>query len=126
MKKILMVALCLVIVPMLFAAESDADVMNKTVRPTNAAPIQLQKSSSPRRVPQSRDLLFSQIPSTTANAVSCQLDSVYPFESDLVEDVTPTEDWMIDSVVGYVGYWGCGNCWGKCFSFITAIKDKNS
>ena len=106
-----MVALCLVIVPMLFAAESDADVVNKTVGPTNAAPIQLQKSASPRRVPQSRDLLFSQIPSTTANAVACQLDLVYPFEADLVEDVTPTEDWMIDSVVGYVGVWGAWVGW---------------
>jgi len=106
-----MLALCLVLVPMLFAAESDADVANKTVGPTNAAPIQLQKSASPRRVPQSRDLLFSQIPSTTANAVACQLDLVYPFEADLVEDVTPTEDWMIDSVVGYVGVWGTWVGW---------------
>ena len=113
MKKILMVALCLVIVPMLFAAESDADVANKTVEPTSAEPTM----TSPRKLlvdytPRikrsgSRDLLWSQIPNpATALGLACQLDTVYPMVADISDDIDPPEQWIIDSVTTW---WACWN-----------------
>jgi hypothetical protein len=56
----------------------------------------------------SRDILWSQIPNpANAVGVSCQLDSVYPFESDVADDIDPDgTGWAIDSVRTWWSNWG--------------------
>ena len=112
MKKLVMLTLCFGMVCTLLAdANTDTYTpVKNTELPTNAAPIQLQKSDT-RRVPDSRVLLYAQIPTNAANSYACQWDSVYPFEADLVEDVTPSADWTVDSIVGYARPWGSWVGW---------------
>ena len=112
MKKLIMLMLCFGMVCML-VADASTDTYTpatNTELPTNASPFQLQNSQM-RRVPDSRVLLYSQIPTNSANSYACQLDSVYPFDADLVEDVTPTADWTVDSIVSYVRPWGAWSSW---------------
>lgn len=112
MKKLVMLTLCFGIMCMLLA-DANTDIrspITDTELPTNASPFQLQNSQM-RRVPDSRVLLYSQIPTNSAGSYACQLDSVYPFDADLVEDVTPTADWTLDSIVSYVRPWGAWSSW---------------
>ncbi len=112
MKKLVMLTLCFGMVCML-SADANTDTYTpatNTELPTNAAPIQLENSHT-RRVPDSRVLLYAQIPTNTANSYACQWDSVYPFIADLVEDVTPSADWTVDSIVGYARPWGSWVGW---------------
>lgn len=112
MNKLVMLMLCFGMVCML-SGDANTDTnrpATNTELPTNASPFQLQNSQM-RRVPDSRVLLYSQIPTNSANSYACQLDSVYPFDADLVEDVTPTADWTLDSIVGYVRPWGAWSSW---------------
>ncbi|MGB3341374.1 MAG: T9SS type A sorting domain-containing protein [bacterium] len=112
MKKLVMLTLCFGMMCVLLA-DANTDTrppITDTELPTNASPFQLQNSQM-RRVPDSRVLLYSQIPTNSANSYACQLDSVYPFDADLVEDVTPTADWTLDSIVSYVRPWGAWSSW---------------
>jgi hypothetical protein len=61
------------------------------------------------------DLLYSQIPDTlTAIGYRCQLDSVFPLEADIVDDITPTGNgWRIDSVVAWFCNWGGFTSWNN-------------
>jgi hypothetical protein len=59
------------------------------------------------------DVLYSQIPDTlTVIGYRCQLDSVFPLEADIVDDITPTGNgWRIDSVVAWFCNWGGFTSW---------------
>jgi hypothetical protein len=54
------------------------------------------------------DVLYYQIPDTlTAGGFRCQLDTVWPFEVEIVDDITPTgSGWQIDSIVAWFCNWG--------------------
>lgn len=54
-----------------------------------------------------RGVLYSQIPDTiTGTAYACQLDSVYPFDADMCDDIMPNgTGWRIDSVTTWWHNW---------------------
>lgn len=60
-----------------------------------------------------RGVLWSQIPDTiNANGYACQLDSVFPFDADLCDDIMPTGDgWIIDSVTTWWANWNGYTSW---------------
>ena len=62
-----------------------------------------------------KGVLWAQIPDTnTAPGHSCQLDSVFPFESDIVDDIIPEgAGWVIDSVTSYWSNWNTFRNWGN-------------
>ncbi len=67
-----------------------------------------------------KDVLVSQIPdSTTAPGHSVQLDSVYPFESDVCDDITvPAGDaWQIDSIKTWWNNWSTWTSWSHVPNF---------
>lgn len=63
----------------------------------------------------SADTLYYQIPDTI-NAIGyrCQLDSAWPYESEIVDDIIPTGDgWGIDSVIAWFCNWGGFATWNQ-------------
>lgn len=60
-----------------------------------------------------RYVLYYQIPDTlTAIGYRCQLDTVWPDEADIVDDIAPTGNgWQIDSVVAWFGNWNGFSSW---------------
>ena len=59
------------------------------------------------------EVLYSQIPDTL-NAIGyrCQRDTVRMEESDIVDDITPTNGgWQIDSVTAWFHNWGGFSTW---------------
>ena len=62
----------------------------------------------------SKGILWAQIPDTTANGYACQLDSLYPFEADIADDIiTEGSGWVIDSVTGYFSNWNGFISWAN-------------
>lgn len=61
-----------------------------------------------RAEPEQRDVLLMQIPDTmTAIGYRCQLDTVYPDEADVTEDIPVTGNgWQIDSITSWWVTWG--------------------
>lgn len=61
-----------------------------------------------------KGVLWAQIPDTnTAGGIMCQLDSVDPFDCDLVDDIiTGGPGWVIDSVTSYWSNWNTFRNWG--------------
>lgn len=65
-------------------------------------------------LPGARGVLWSQIPADTTSAAgyACQLDSVYPFDADICDDVTPGgTGWSIDSITTWWANWNGFNDW---------------
>lgn len=126
MKKVLILTLCLGLIPMLFAAnESD----------TRVPMLQLQNPNKPldnpvfKRNPLegNRDVLLSQIPDTVnASNMACQLDSVYPFEADVADDIQPSgAGWRIDSVISWWWNWNGFTSWSNVPNIHFIVYDDN-
>lgn len=62
-----------------------------------------------------RGVLYSQIADTIApQGFACQIDSVYPINSDICDDIMPEGDgWRIDSVTTWWYNWDGFNDWGS-------------
>ncbi|MGC9367201.1 MAG: FlgD immunoglobulin-like domain containing protein [bacterium] len=63
-----------------------------------------------------KDVLISQIPDTiTANGYACQMDSAYPFEADIADDIdnTTDADWTIDSITTWWANWNGFTTWAN-------------
>ncbi|MBN1150888.1 T9SS type A sorting domain-containing protein [candidate division WOR-3 bacterium] len=60
-------------------------------------------------------VIFQQIPDTlTASGYACQLDSAYPFEADIADDVTvPAGGWVIDTVITWWSNWNGFTAWAN-------------
>ncbi|MBN1620704.1 T9SS type A sorting domain-containing protein [candidate division WOR-3 bacterium] len=58
-------------------------------------------------------VLLQQMPDTlTASGYACQLDSAYPFEADIADDVTPPAGgWVIDTVITWWSNWNGFTAW---------------
>jgi len=114
---------------MLFAAnESDTQV------PT-LQPLQLQNPNKPLDNPVfernplegNRDVLLSQIPDTINSAnMACQLDSAYPFEADVADDIQPSgAGWQIDSVISWWWNWNGFTSWSNVPNIHFLVYDDN-
>jgi len=52
------------------------------------------------------DTLYAQIPdSVSGPGYACQLDSVYPFEADIADDIDPPYEWRVDSIISWWSNW---------------------
>ena len=117
-RKIFLLTLCFLIalIPMLFGADK-IDTVEKSVVPTITSPRNLLVEKSPAYKPINisgkRGLLYQQIPDpTVAWGLACQLDTVYPMVSDIVDDIDPTgAGWVIDSVTSYWSNWNGFYTW---------------
>jgi hypothetical protein len=105
MRKVFGLLLCLAVVPMLFAATGDTD--NPSVLQVTSPEATHRVLHGQNRVWDSRLVLYSAIPDTVNSAnMACQLDSVYPFEADEADDINPTANWNVDTVISW---WWCWN-----------------
>ncbi|MBN1149815.1 hypothetical protein JXA84_01180, partial [candidate division WOR-3 bacterium] len=67
-----------------------------------------------------RAVLWAQVPDSVAGAgISCQMDSVYPFESELADDVENNSGgtWNIDSIHTYWANWNGFSSWALVPNF---------
>src|SRR4030042_6660226 len=116
MKKLYCLLVCLLVVPMLFA-DTETDAVNPQTPLQAKGPdvtIVPVVDMIPQVQPTNRALLYEQVGDTAAgNAYACQMDTVYPFEADLVDDVVPTGTWNVDSGQMWMGHWGAWVGWNN-------------
>jgi hypothetical protein len=92
---------------MLFAAESDADVVNGTVEPTLKNPRSLLVDRKPIDFEYNRsDLLFDQHATHYNTFCACQNDSAMGFYPRIADNFSVTSNANVDSLVWWGGYWG--------------------
>lgn len=61
-----------------------------------------------------RAVLHQQVPDTlSANGYACQLDSVYPFEADIADDISPAADWQVDTIITWWSNWNGFTTWAN-------------
>jgi len=111
MRKVFGLLLCLAVVPMLFANTEYIGAGSQDLQVMNPAPTH-RVLHGKDRVWDSRAVLYSAIPDTVgASNMACQLDSVYPFEADVADDIDPAANWNVDTVISW--WW----CWNGIFRF---------
>ncbi|MBN1619561.1 hypothetical protein JW890_02455 [candidate division WOR-3 bacterium] len=73
------------------------------------------------------DVLWEQIPdSVDGTGIACQLDSVYPFDADVVDDVSiPLTGWRIDSIKTWWRNWSFQS-WNYVPNFHLMLYSDNS
>jgi len=124
MKKIIVVILGTIFIPMLFAAEDTYDANNIEMTPTSQNP----NPTNFRPINKiSRDILWSQIPNpAVALGLACQLDSVYPFVADCADDVIPTgSGFAVDSVRSWWANWNGFTSWANVPNIQFIVYDDN-
>ncbi len=108
-RNMILFSLCflLMLTPVLFAT-SNADVApNQKVLTKSSSSTIISGHHLENTLKGTRGVLLSQIPDTSlANGYACQLDSVYPFEADIADDIDPTgAGWSIDSITTWWANW---------------------
>ena len=104
---LILVSMLLMIGPAVYAG-NNADIAPSTKTLTNSssktAPLHLNLENTLKGT---RGVLLSQMPDTGAGSgYAVQLDSVYPFEADIADDIDPTgAGWSIDSVTTWWANW---------------------
>ncbi|NIA11091.1 MAG: hypothetical protein GWP10_15535, partial [Nitrospiraceae bacterium] len=110
----LMLACVLFIISPTLFAESNADIVSSTKTLTNSSSkIALPTLHLKNTLRGTRGVLVSQIPDTlSSTGHACQLDSVYPLDADLADDIDPTgAGWIIDSVTAWFHNWNGFTNW---------------
>jgi hypothetical protein len=115
-RKIILLVLCFAL--LLASAEPTGIDEKRVTGPMIQTPgkyLDVQKPSiHGRYLKGTKGVLWAQIPDTnTANGVLSQLDSVYPFDCDLVDDIiSEGYGWVIDSVTTWWYNWNGFRNWG--------------
>ncbi len=108
-RNMILFSLCflLMLTPVLFAT-SNADVApnQKTITKISSSAI-ITGNHLENTLKGTRGVLLAQIPDTNlASGCACQLDSLYPLDADIADDIDPTgAGWSIDSITTWWANW---------------------
>ncbi|MGC9367203.1 MAG: FlgD immunoglobulin-like domain containing protein [bacterium] len=112
MKRVLLIGTMMLLAVALFASEDRAPVQQMQIEVSGPGLV----THGTRVVIDGKDVLISQIPDTlNANGYACQLDSAYPFEADIADDMdnTTDADWTIDSITTWWANWNGFTTWAN-------------
>jgi|GEM_PF-1469493 len=110
----------------LFSERDLSDFRNQRFEIMNPAP-RGSVLYGPTRVWDSRAVLYSAIPDTiNASNMVCQLDSVYPFEADVTDDINPANYWNVDTVISWWWCWSGFMTWTLVPNIHMVMYDDNS